>query len=97
MDILSLLPEIKYDKRFMVVITDPYSKLTWAIPIKRRTSLLFFACIIKKWVFFHVIPQSMLTDNDNKFISNLPRCVYAIAFITLITIIVHCTRSNIQT
>lgn len=78
MDILGPLPKTKSGERFIVFITDSYSKLTSAMPMNDTTALLVAACFLNNWVFLYGIPNSILTYNLPQFIAQFFRYVCAI-------------------
>lgn len=97
MEILGPVPKPKSGKRFILVITDLYSKLTSALPIHGTTTPLLSSCFLNNWVFPYGIPQSVLTDNGPKFIAQLFRFVCPVFGLKLIAITAYHHQSNGQT
>lgn len=71
-----LLRTIK--KRFVVVMTDGYSKQAEAIPMKTTTAPQVATIIMKDCIMAYGLPEYLLTDS-------LPQCVTDSFFVPLLT------------
>jgi transposase InsO family protein len=67
MDILGPLPRTKHENRFLLVITDRYSKVTKTITLRVVTALSAARAFLDHWVYAHGAPLSLLTDNGPQF------------------------------
>lgn len=94
MDILGPFPRTKSGKRYILVVTDRYSKLTRSIPMNYITAPLVAASFLNNWAFPYGIPQSVLTDNGPQFIAQLFRYVCAVLGIRRIPITAYHPQSN---
>ena len=75
MDILGPLPRTKHGMRFILVITDRFTKLTKAEPLRTITSLAVARAFCKAWVFNYGTPKVLLTDNGTQFTATFFRNV----------------------
>ena len=75
MDILGLLPQTKHGMRFILVITDQFTKITKAEPIRTVTSLAVDRALYKAWVFHYGTPKILLTGNGTQFTATFFRKV----------------------
>lgn len=48
-----------------MVITDQFTKLTWAISLKRTTSTVFSEAFLNYWVFPYFSPVHLLKDDGS--------------------------------
>lgn len=70
-DIIGALPKTNKDNKHVVIITDRYSKLTCAIPMRKITAGIVAAAFIDNWVLAYHISDSILTDNGSQFVAKL--------------------------
>ena len=75
MDILGPLPRTKHGMRFILVITDRFTKLTKTEPLRTITSLAVARAFCKAWVFNYGTPKVLLTDNGTQFTATFFRNV----------------------
>jgi len=68
-DLLGPLPRTKNHKRFILVITDRYTKTALTIPMKKTTAPHVAAAFLNNWVFLVGTPNSLLSDYGPQFIS----------------------------
>ena len=68
-DILGPLPRTKHGKRFILVVTDRFSKLTKTEALRTITSLSVAKAFCWMWVYKYGTPKILLTDNDSQFTS----------------------------
>ena len=66
-DILGPLPKTKHGKRFILVVTDRFSKLTKTESLRTITSLSVAKAFCRIWVFNYGTPSILLTDNGTQF------------------------------
>ena len=67
MDILGPLPRTQHGMRFILVITDRFTKLTKTVALRTITSLAVARAFCRAWVFNYGIPKILLTDNGTQF------------------------------
>ena len=75
MDILGPLPRTRHGMRFILVVTDRFTKLTKTEPLRTITSLAVAKAFCKAWVFNYGTPKVLLTDNGTQFTATFFRCV----------------------
>ena len=69
MDLVGPLPKTRSGKRFVLVMTDRYSKLARAVALSKTTAPHVAAAFLNDWVFPYGIPNTVLTDNGPQFIA----------------------------
>ena len=69
MDILGPLTRSADDSRFVLVMTDRFTKLARAIPLKSATAKVVAETFLESWIFPYGIPDIVLTDNGPNFVS----------------------------
>jgi len=70
-DILGPLLRTRRGNRFLLVISDRYSKLTRAIPLSRITAQSVARAFAEQWAFVYGPPAILLSDNGKQFASKL--------------------------
>ena len=75
MDILGPLPRTKHGKRFILVVTDRFTKLTKTESLRTITSLSVAKAFCQCWIFNYGIPKTVLTDNGSQFTAGFFRTV----------------------
>ena len=68
-DILGELIRTKRGHRFLLVITDRFSKLVRTVPLKRITAADIAKAFVTHWVFIYGPPVKVLSDNGKQFTS----------------------------
>jgi transposase InsO family protein len=71
MDILGPLPKTERGNRFLLVISDRFSKLTRTVPLRTITSLVVAKAFCDTWVFYYGPPRYLLTGNGTQFNAKL--------------------------
>ena len=66
-DILGPLPKTAHGNRFLLVISDRFSKLTRTIPMRTTTALAVAKAFCTHWVFSYGPPRYLLSDNGTQF------------------------------
>ena len=66
-DILGLLPKTKAGKRFLLVITDRFTKLTQVVALRTVTAYTVAVAFCEAWVFKYGVLRSLLSDNGPQF------------------------------
>jgi transposase InsO family protein len=66
-DILGPLPETENGNRFLLVMTDRFSKLTRTVPLRSISAFTVTRAFCEKWVFVYGAPQYVLTDKCTQF------------------------------
>ena len=75
MDILGPLPRTKHGMRFILVVTDRFTKLTKTEALRTITALSVAKAFCKTWVFNYGTPKVLLTDNGTQFTAAFFRSV----------------------
>ena len=68
-DLLGPLPRTPKGFRYILVITDRYSKLTRVVPLKNMTALTVAKAFCEHWVYPYGPPAYLLSDNGGQFAS----------------------------
>ena len=71
MDLLGPLPTSSKGYRFLLVMTDRFSKMTHALPLKSITALSVSHAFVNHWVLHYGPPAVVLSDNGSQFTSKL--------------------------
>ncbi len=67
---MSGLPSTKHDNNCVFVVSDRFSKITIMTACKKNIAVETNAKLVFKRVWVHFgIPQSIISDQDNKFLS----------------------------
>ena len=69
LDLLGELIRTPRGNRFLLVITDRFSKLVRSIPLKRITAYEVAKAFVTHWIFIYGPPRDVLTDNGGQFAS----------------------------
>ena len=69
-DIFGPVPATKAGNRFILVITDRFSKLTKCVALRRITAISVASAIIDAWVACYGPPDRILSDQGPLFMSN---------------------------
>jgi Integrase zinc binding domain/Integrase core domain len=70
-DILGPLPKTAHGNRFLLVISDRFSKLTRTVPMRTNTALAVAKAFCDHWVFAYGPPRFLLSDNGTQFTAKL--------------------------
>ena len=70
-DILGPLPKTDGGFRFLVIITDRFTKLSQVVPLRRITAYHVAVAFCEAWVFKYGPPATLLSDNGKQFTSRL--------------------------
>ena len=68
-DILGLLPKSRRRKRFLLVTTDRFSKLTAVVPLRNVNAYSTAVAFCEAWLFKYGPPKTLLSDNGKQFAS----------------------------
>ena len=68
-DILGPLQKTDHRNRFLVVMTESFSKLTRTVPLRTISAYLVARAFCDHWVFAYGSPRYVLTDNGTQFTS----------------------------
>jgi Integrase zinc binding domain/Integrase core domain len=66
-DLLGPLPKTAHRNRFLLVMTDRFSKLTRTVPLRSTTAYVVAKAFCELWVFTYGPPRHVLTDNGPQF------------------------------
>ena len=77
-DILGPLPRTTTGFRYLLVITDRYSKLTRTIPLRDVKSVTIAKAFCENWVFQYGPPTYLLSDNGGQFTSKFFQSICSI-------------------
>jgi transposase InsO family protein len=67
MDVLGPLPATVRGNRFVLCITDRFSKMSVAVAIPDQTASTVAQALVDRWVYVFVIPITILSDNGSAF------------------------------
>jgi Integrase core domain len=67
MDILGPLTKTQHGNRFLLVITDRFSKLTRTVPLRTISALAVAKAFCEAWIFAYGPPRYLLTGNGAQF------------------------------
>ena len=70
-DILGALKKTKRGNRWILVMTDRFTKLTQVVPMKKITAQHVAIAFVEHWVFKYGPPKTLLSDNGSNFASKL--------------------------
>lgn len=70
-DILGPLPKTAHGNRFLLVISDRFSKLTRTVPMRTTTALAVAKAFCDHWIFAYGPPRFLLSDNGTQFTAKL--------------------------
>ena len=70
-DILGPLPKSKDGYRFILVVTDRFTKLTYAFPLRHIKADDIAQMFVNEWVFKYGPPSELVSDNGSQFVSTL--------------------------
>jgi hypothetical protein len=68
-DLLGPLPKTAHGNRYLLVISDRFSKLTRTVPLRTTTALVVAKAFCTHWVYAYGIPKFLLSDNGTQFTS----------------------------
>jgi len=68
-DILGPMPRTSRGFRYILVITDRYSKLVQTVPLTKITALSVAQAFCERWVFQYGPPEYLLSDRGTQFVS----------------------------
>ena len=74
-DILGPLPKARSGCRFLLIVTDRFTKLAQVAPLKRITALNVARAFCEIWVFKYGPPKTLLSDNGRQFTSKFFQAV----------------------
>jgi transposase InsO family protein len=66
-DLLGPLPKTAHGNRFLLVMTDRFSKLTRTVPLRTTTAFVFAKAFCEHWVFCYGPPRHVLSENGPQF------------------------------
>jgi transposase InsO family protein len=69
-DILGPPPVTRDGNRFLFIITDRYSKLTKAVPMRKITANEVACAFFIHWIACYGVPLILLSDNGAVFVAN---------------------------
>ena len=69
MDLLGPLPASKAGNKYILVITDRFTKLTQIVCLRKTTAYIIAAAFCSHWVYKYGTPKETLTDNGPQFAS----------------------------
>lgn len=97
MDLVGPLPKTKDGKRYVLVITDRYTKLARAVAMSKTTAPHVSSTFLSHWVFPYGVPTSVLTDNGPQFIAEFFEFLCATIGVKRVAITAYHAQSNGQT
>jgi hypothetical protein len=66
-DIMGPLPRTEHGNRFLLVMTDRFSKLTKTVPLRTTMDFVCARAFCENWVYSYGDPLYVLTDNGSQF------------------------------
>ena len=66
-DILGPLTKTKKGHRFLLVMSDRFSKLTQVVPLRRIDAYTVAVAFVEAWVFKYGPPKTGISDNGKQF------------------------------
>jgi transposase InsO family protein len=69
MDILGTFPVSKLGSRYILVISDRFSKLSVAVPLPDQTASTVSQAVVDRWLVYYGVPLVILSDNGSNFAS----------------------------
>ena len=66
-DILGPLTKTKKGHRFLLAITDRFTKLTQGIPLRRIDAYAVAVSFVEAWIFKYGPPKTLISDNGKQF------------------------------
>ena len=74
-DILGPLTKTKKGYRFLLVVTDRFTKLTQVIPLRRIDAYAVAFASVEHWIFKYGSPKTLISDNRKQFASKFFQAV----------------------
>jgi transposase InsO family protein len=68
-DVLGPLPITTRGNRFVLCITDRFSKMSVAVPLKNQSTSVVAQILVDRWIAVFGIPVTLLSDNGPAFAS----------------------------
>ena len=96
-DILGPLPRTKSGKRFLLVITDRYTKLTQVAALRSITAYHVAVAFCETWVFKYGPPATLLSDNGKQFTSRFFQSVCQLLGLSNVFVSAYHPQANGQT
>ena len=97
MDLIGPLPTTTAGKRFILVITDRFTKLARAAATSETTAAHVAALLLNNWIYPYGIPKSILTDNGPQFICDSFKFICSALGVRHLPITAYHAQSNGQT
>ena len=69
MDILGPFPVSQSGSRYILVISDRFSKIQVAVPLPYQTATTVAQAFVDRWLVYYGAPLVILTDNGSNFAS----------------------------
>ena len=66
-DILGPLTKTEKGHRFLLVMSDRFSKLTQVVPLRRIDAYTVAVAFVEAWVFKYGSPKTLISDNEKRF------------------------------
>ena len=95
-DILRPLTKSKRGCRFLLVITDRFTKLTQVVPLRSITAYTVAVAFTEHWVFKYGAPESVISDNGKQFAAIFFQSVCSILAISNIFTSTYRPETNSQ-
>ena len=74
-DILGQLTKSRKGNRFLLVMSDRFSKLTHVVPLRRIDAYTVAVSFVEAWVFKYGPPKTLISDNGKRFASKFFQAV----------------------
>ena len=95
-DILGPLTKTKKGHRFLLLMSDRFSKLTHVVPLRRIDAYTIAVAFVAAWVFKYGPPKTLISDNGKQFAAKLFQAVCSLLGIWNIFISTNHPQTNGQ-
>ena len=95
-DVLGPLTKTKKGLRFLLVITDCFTKLTQVIPLRRIDKYTVAVAFVEAWIFKYGPPKTVISDNGKQFAAKFFQAVCSLLGLSNIITSMYYLRTNGQ-
>ena len=95
-DIHESLTKTKKGHRFLIVVTDCFTKLTQVIPLRRIDAYTVFVAVVEACIFKCGPPKTLIPDNCKQFAANFFQAVCSLLGLSNIFTSTHHPQTNVQ-
>ena len=95
-DILGPSTKTKKGHRFLLLMSDRFSKLTHVVPLRRIDGYTVEVAFVEAWVFKYGPPKTLISDNGKKFAANFFQAVCSLLGISNVLTSTYHAQTNGQ-